>query len=99
SSDLEDTIPDPTTLRPFRERLARAGLIDQLEIARNDEERAQELLTEWKQERKDKRSFWITWGIIGASRLAAAAAFHRQARNHEKRHRALPPRRGELMRI
>jgi hypothetical protein len=44
--------------------------IIQLEIARHDEERQDELRAEWeedrKEERKENRRVLITWGIIGA---------------------------------
>jgi hypothetical protein len=39
-----------------------------------NKDRAKELLEEWTQdqaeEKKDKRRFWITWGVIGAAALA-----------------------------
>ena len=39
-----------------------------------NEERANELLEEWKEDRdaakKANRQFWITWGVIGAGALA-----------------------------
>jgi hypothetical protein len=46
------------------------------DVARTDDER-DEILSEWKQSKKDaakeSRQFWIVWGVVGAAALVWAA--------------------------